>query len=259
MSATPNHNHDRSGRFTANNRYKFRPGDAPPGSDASRDKYRTALFKYQEERQRCDGLEGAGGRDGCHEQLRAAWHTQTAAELKLSELQQANPASRSQDLAYGFVNNEAPVQNPAVVIAQSAVAQAQRDVARLTEIEAALDSEIQHSQSRLGFLRSNLRDCLNELICSDLAFQSLLDELDRTHAHLRGLHKCFRLISKEIGGLPHKHFTHINQRISLDPDVVEPIEEGPARLWELALVKLRDDADAELPVIGETTEPGETQ
>jgi hypothetical protein len=242
MSETPNHNHDRSGRFTANNKYKFRPSDAPPDSDPSRDKLRVALQRHREEQLRCDALEAA--RERCHGELRESWRAARDSENKLKELQDANHAP---DLAYAYANNEAPTHNPAITIAQSETSRHQRETARLTEIETALDSEIEQSQRRLGYLRGTLRDCINEAVCSDPAFQSLLDELDRTHAHLRGLHKCFRVISKAVGGLPHEHFTHVHRIISLDPDVAEPIELGPALSWELALVKLRDNADAPLP------------
>jgi hypothetical protein len=253
MSETPNHNHDRSGRFTANNRYKFRPSDAPPDSDPARDALRTALFRHGEEQQRCDALESA--KEKCHEQLRAAWHSQTEAELKLNEVQQANPDSHSQDLAYSYLNDEAPVHNPALVIQQSAVAQAQRDVARLTETEAALDSEIQQSQRRLGYLRTTLTDRTRDAVCGSAQFHELLEELSNAWGRLRGIKKAFAIISKGVGTLPYEYHTKVHQSVSLDHEVIGlPLWEAPALAWEQALVRLRDDADSELPNITDITD-----
>jgi hypothetical protein len=210
------------GRFRPGNSYRFKP-DAPPPS--ARDKLRTAWRKHQEEEDRLTGLETALER--CNEEGRNARRALREAAAVLGELRHADRS----DIAFRYANSETLEQTHAGEVQAAEVARWQREIARLDEIEAALAEEIKQSQSRLGFDKSALRDRLSEVICSSPEFQSLFAALDALHARERGLHKVFRLIGKEIGGLPYECYTRLNQRTSLDPDVNEPIDLGLAELW----------------------------
>jgi hypothetical protein len=227
------------GRFRPGNSYRFKP-DAPPPS--ARDKLRMAWLKQHEEEDRLNGLEAALER--CNDEGRNARRALREAEAVLNELRHSNVT----DLAYRYANSEVLEQTHAGEVQAAEVARHQREIERLDEIEAALAEEIRQSQSRMGFAKSAVRDRLSEVICSSPEFQSLFTALDALHATERGLHKVFRLIGKEIGGLPYECYTRLNQRVSLDPDVNEPIALGLAELWSAVLAELRGgNTDAALP------------
>jgi hypothetical protein len=242
MSETPGHD-PRNGRFTSGNKYKFRPTDAPPGSDPSRDKLRIAQTRRLEEQTRLDGLEAA--QDRVAGEIRTANQTLRRIEDQLQELRDGDRIAA----AYAFANDEELADDAATLAAKNAeLDRAQSEIARLSAIDLTLGEEVHQARMRLGLKQMTWRDELGSVICTSREFQGLLDDLTAAWGRLRGIRKALQTISSNIGGFPYSIHTTVYRSVALDPDVLgEPTEESWAEAWAQTMREITENPDFPLP------------
>ena len=82
--------------------------------------------------------------------------------------------------------------------AQAAVDKARADLQHVTEIQQALETEIERAQMCLRLRRDSVHEALADVVCGSPEFAGLLCELDKAWARLRGLRKCFWVIHKAL-------------------------------------------------------------
>jgi hypothetical protein len=120
---------------------------------------------------------------------------------------------------------------------------------RLTEVEAALRSEITQSQRRLQDRQRLVYMALSDLICESPELAQLFQALDDAWGRIRGIRKAFDLISTALHGyMPTQLLSRWQASPPMDYHAIGfPLDETPALSWTTALERLLVDADTQLP------------
>jgi hypothetical protein len=190
----------------------------------------TAIAALTEEQRRLDALEDA--RTRAREQSWAAASNEREAETALRKVR-ADERSR---LAYAFAEGNVESVSP-VTIAQSGLAAAQAEIARITEVEEALDTELITVSNRRDRAQTAVHAALAALVCNSPEFHHLLAEQTKAWARLRGIRKACALIAHELHAqMPDEFDKRWQAVVSLDPQAVRdatgqpiPTDEAPRR------------------------------
>jgi chromosome segregation ATPase len=213
-------------------------------NDPHRDKLRQALAALSEQRQRLHKLEQ--GHERCHEQVCHAY----AAQLNAEEHLRAHAPNEPQRLALAYLNNQVLDAGITLNDLEDQVARATAEHARLSQVEAALNSEIAESRRRMQDCHGQVHAALSELICSSPELAQLFAELDQAWAKLRGIRKAFDLITTALhGDMPTNLMNKWQISPPLDYNAIGfPLDESAANAWQAALQRLLADAEVPLPV-----------
>jgi hypothetical protein len=217
----------------------------PDGHEVdSRAKLRAALDALREDQERHAALVDALNR--AETQWAETASQVSAAEAALAEAQ----ATERQRQAWDFVSG---VRTPSPVKqAETTLGAAQQNLRRLVEIKGALGDEIEQLAARLARRQDRVHACLADLICNSQEFHALLDDLDRTWSHIRGLRITCRNISQACAGhMSQAALSHWQSVPSLNPERLKnvPANETPIIAWATALEALLQNADFPLPAV----------
>ena len=166
-----------------------------------------------------------------------------AAESELQQTGRIEPERLASSFIAGEIIDRLPIAE-----AQAAVDRAKSELARIEEIQQALESEIQRAQAHLRPRRDSMYEALADVVCGSPEFARLFSELDNAWARLRGLRKSFRAIQEALSGhMPGPLMSRWQTVVPLDYDVSYPLHEQPFDLWSEALERLLTDPDTVLP------------
>ena len=207
---------------------------------ASRAELRSVIAKIEEAQQRLAALEQA--------QVRAreqSWHIASQLAEVRGDLQRVTSDERRR-LAYEFVN-DGELADP-VADAKSRVATAQAESDRLTEVEAALAGEVEHTQASLRQLRANQYAAMSEIVCTSREYQALLEEHTAAWQRLRTVKMALKTVQGSLHGQMPQNL--MDERLRAEPLEVRigfPIDPNLVGAWSDAMAALETDADAPLP------------
>jgi chromosome segregation ATPase len=205
-----------------------------------RDKLRTATSRLQAAQQRLSELES--GQERCQDQLREANQKLSDAEGVLQRRQDVE-ASR---LASEYVSGR-PSSNP-VASAREHVTTCQAEVDRLERVEAALASQIQHTQSTLRVLRTDHLTALAEFVVTSPEYQSLVAAHSSAWHRLRSVKTALMTVTAAMqGNMPQRYMDEAYRSEPLEERVGFGVDQELVGAWRSALERLASDADAELP------------
>jgi hypothetical protein len=221
----------------------LRRTDDPP---TYRDKLRYALQALNEEQERLTQLERGQAR--CHDQVRTAFTAQQNAEERL-RLHQPNEAALLVD---AYLSDQILDAGSTLKDLEGNVARTTQEHARLEQVEAALNGQIEQSQRRMQDRHRQVHIALSDLLCDSPELHQLFQALDDAWARICGIRKAFDQITTALHGqMPSNQLNRWQVSPPLDYHVLGfPIDESPANAWQLALERLLGgDADAPLPSI----------
>ena len=215
------------------------------GDDIQRDNLRYALSALDAEQRQLSELEQGMAR--CHEQVRNAFTAVQNAEEHL-RLHQPNEPQR---LAYAYLNNVVLDGTTTLKPLEEAVERTTTEHARLEQVEAALNAEIEQCQRRMQDRHRAVHVALSDLLCDSPELAQLFAALDDAWARIRGIRKAFDILTTSLrGNMPSSLMNKWQASPPLDYRILAfPIDESPANAWSAALERLLVDADAPLPSI----------
>lgn len=216
----------------------------PVDIQVHRDKLRQVIAAINEDTARLDGLSDA--RERALSEMRAV-------NLEISERQEKLKIIRVDEpitAAYRFANFDliGLGSKHEITQAEQALSKAQAHSQRLSEIIAALESEISTAETRLARLEHSRLQALADLLAASPEFLNLFDEIKTAWGRLRSLKVTLSHVDKELHGYLNTNLQKLYQYAEpLEERVGYSVDEHLVTSWARSLQQLRDDADAVLP------------
>jgi hypothetical protein len=185
-------------------------------------------------------------------QTRATTELREAATALHAEIDTLERLRREQPkvLAYEFIHSHLLTRNQSLAEAEAAMQRRQHEHDHLTEVESALNSEIDQSHRRLRNLHRDLVVAVADVLCGSPEIEGLLIALEKRWAEIRGIRRCFDMISRRLpGGMPSSMLSRWQVAPSLDPAAINvDTDNSFADEWAAALDALFGGAyDTPLP------------